>query len=664
MKSTIFILFGVCIFQICSTAAISEEVFNVQWENYKNEFNKVYPSIEEEQFRKEIFKVNLEKINIHNEKYRNGEVTFEMGLNQFTDLTASEMKERLGFKNAPTMISENDFDAEWNYFKNKYHRMYSSTAEAQFRKEIFKKNLEKINNHNEKFRNGEVTYSMEINEFADLTTEEFKERLGFKGASAIVNKEDFDAEWNYFKNKYHRMYSSTKEEQFRKEIFRKNLEKINNHNEKFRNGEVTYAMEINEFADLTTEEFKKRFGFKGASVIVSEETLNTEWNNFKREFHRMYSSTKEEQLRKEIFRLNLEKINNHNEKYSKGEVTYEMGVNQFADLTTEEIKKRLGFKTGPDTLGEEVFNVQWENFKNEYNKMYSSTTEEGLRKEIFRVNLEKINNHNKKYQNKEVTFEMGINQFTDLTTEEFKKQSGGIISNNRAGIRMASFATNITEKSAVPDEVDWYYHGFQTEVINQAQCGSCYAQAVTGAIESHWFIKHGEFIRLSQQEIVDCSYTYGNMGCMYGDLKNTFTYIMANGIGTYDKNPYQGQPSDCRQYEPRYNISGFVQTKEEDEEDLKRAVAKGPVIAVINTGLVTFQYYKGGVYYDENCVIDPYSVNHFVLILGYGTNKDGDDYWLIKNSWGPNWGLAGYMYMARNRGNQCGIATEAMYPVL
>lgn len=90
----------------------------------------------------------------------------------------------------------------------------------------------------------------------------------------------------------------------------------------------------------------------------------------------------------------------------------------------------------------------------------------------------------------------------------------------------------------------------------------------------------------------------------------------------------------------------------------------GPVSAAIDASHESFQFYSKGVYFEPKCGKKISELNHAILVVGYGVEPDGQKYWLVKNSYGPDWGINGYIKMAKNKDNHCGIATYASYPLV
>lgn len=303
----------------------------------------------------------------------------------------------------------------------------------------------------------------------------------------------------------------------------------------------------------------------------------------------------------------------------------------------------------------------WQSFKMEHSKQYAHETEELVRKQIFAENLKKIEMHNFLYSKGLKSFTLGVNRFADMEASEFKKLMNGFVAGNSTSSESATYLSpNV--KFSLPDTVDWRTKGYVTPVKDQGQCGSCWAFSATGSLEGQWFRKTTQLVSLSEQNLVDCSHKQGNDGCEGGLMDFAFQYIKDNvGIDTEESYPYQAKDATCRFKKASVGASdkGFTDIAENDEAKLQEAVATvGPIAVAIDAGHDSFQLYKSGVYNEPACTDN---LDHGVLVVGYGT-LNGQDYWLVKNSWGLGWGEQGYIMMTRNGGNQCGIASKASFP--
>lgn len=306
-------------------------------------------------------------------------------------------------------------------------------------------------------------------------------------------------------------------------------------------------------------------------------------------------------------------------------------------------------------------------FQNDFNKSFASVSDEHFRMNIFAKNVEKVRLHNKMSEDGIVLFKMGLNQFADMTFKEFLKR-------NEVNEEIVQVPDDVPfdpvmfendESIKIPFSFDWRDHGVVSRVKDQKSCGSCYAMATVDSIESHLMIKTGKLIELSVQEIVDCAGDFETWGCEGGIKFRVYDYIkIKGGLSTSIDYPFEGAQLGCKRSQfaaVPIHLKSYVEIPSNDEELLKLAVIKsGPIAVSIDINHESFMRYASGIYEEPNCTSN---TNHAALLVGYGS-EDGKDFWILKNSYGVIWGEAGYIRVARNPENLCGIASESFYPLL
>ncbi|KAM0937222.1 putative actinidain [Dioscorea sansibarensis] len=305
-----------------------------------------------------------------------------------------------------------------------------------------------------------------------------------------------------------------------------------------------------------------------------------------------------------------------------------------------------------------LYSDLFESWCREFNKSYASEEEKLARFKVFEDNLAFVNRHNSAGN---FAYELGLNAFSDLAHHEFRAARLGL----SVGLLEPSGDRIVFRGSAggVPDSVDWRTSGAVTAVKDQGSCGACWAFSATGAIEGINKIVTGSLVSLSEQELCDCDRTY-NSGCGGGLMDYAFKWVIQNhGIDSEDDYPFKGAERTCLKNKLNrrvVSIDGYTDVPANNEDLLLQAVAKQPVSVGICGSERAFQSYSKGIF-NGPCSTN---LDHAVLIVGYGS-QNGEDYWIVKNSWGTSWGMDGYMHMQRNSGSSqgvCGINMLASFP--
>lgn len=285
-----------------------------------------------------------------------------------------------------------------------------------------------------------------------------------------------------------------------------------------------------------------------------------------------------------------------------------------------------------------------------YRKVYG-VDETHSRFALWNKAYDYVQDHNAK----NLSWTVGVNQFADLTDEEFSTMYLGFKWDPSRQPRNVK----ILDETDIPNSIDWRQKGAVTPIKNQGQCGSCWSFSTTGALEGLHFIKKSSLISFSEQQLMDCSSSYGNQGCNGGLMDDAFSYARDYGIEQESVYPYQGAVGTCAYSASQvvYKNTGYTDVTKNNPTQLKAAVNLQPVSIAVEADQNAFKYYTSGVV-SSGCGT---SLDHGILIVGYASN-----YWIVKNSWGTSWGLQGYINIATGTQNNgagvCGINSSASYP--
>jgi len=315
----------------------------------------------------------------------------------------------------------------------------------------------------------------------------------------------------------------------------------------------------------------------------------------------------------------------------------------------------VGYGSGNMPTSEEISST-WLGFKKAFDRKYEPE-EEPHRLEVFRQNFIYMRHENLKG----LPYTLGVNQFSDLSRSEYAERHLGFTHLSEVWGAVAHVGEHDWQGEELADEVDWTKRGAVTPPKDQGQCGSCWAFSTTGALEGAWEVATGALVSMSEQQLVDCSAS--NSACDGGSMPLAFEYATTSGICTEASYGYDASKGSCKSQTcdvaiPNGGVTGYKNVKSESEKALLSALQLGPVAVAIEADQTAFQMYAGGIL-TGSCGAN---LDHGVLAVGYG-----EDFWLVKNSWGSSWGSNGYIKLARGMDDgpgQCGILEMASFPVV
>ncbi|XP_028989015.1 cathepsin K-like [Betta splendens] len=405
-------------------------------------------------------------------------------------------------------------------------------------------------------------------------------------------------------------------------------------------------------------------------------SLDEQWEQWKTKYKKLYKDQNEEELRRRIWEQNKEMIEVHNKEAKQGNHSYKLGMNQFGDKESVEmpvmkasdkmlrhILPKISRKM--TVLDQELRNQIWEKMNKKLIKYEKFLNQQLLNNMIAEIEdddwvsaydvLEKVKTNNL------ILRALVMNDIYEQMADQSIKSKVLILTDIAETV--AQYQKIKVYKSSgknLSKSIDYRRDGLVTPVRNQGACGSCWAFSAAGALEGQLAKKTGRLLELSPQNLVDCELE--SDGCDGGEPDFAFEYVQENGYVHYETDyPYIGEKQKCHRTPPppgAAQCKGVVWIPEGDERLLAEALHEvGPLSVSIDASDKKFMFYKSGVYYNPVCNKD--ALNHAMLLVGYK-----EKHWIVKNSWGEDWGKKGYIKIARNHDNHCGIASDASYPLV
>jgi cathepsin F len=300
---------------------------------------------------------------------------------------------------------------------------------------------------------------------------------------------------------------------------------------------------------------------------------------------------------------------------------------------------------------------------------------------IFTQTVKEIEAHKAKYGD---AAWMGLNEFSAMTKEEFAKArllkpfAADAVSCLANGVLVDT--TKVKVDAPPPATWDWSNQAkpVVSPIQNQQQCGSCWAFSTVSAVESAWAIATGTLIKLSEQEVVDCSTAcvlednqqVCNGGCNGGWPWSALTDVEGwMGLNTEAAYPYTATTDACKRtttgvFAPVTNYTCLSGPNSNGPNYAVETVmqafsySNGPLSIAMDAGIL--QTYSSGIINPTAGECSTTQLDHAINIVGWGVSGS-TQYWKVRNSWGTAWGEAGYFRIIFGKG-ACGLNAGVTFP--
>ncbi|XP_020810811.1 cathepsin L1-like [Drosophila serrata] len=304
---------------------------------------------------------------------------------------------------------------------------------------------------------------------------------------------------------------------------------------------------------------------------------------------------------------------------------------------------------------------QWTTYKRQFNKTYAPE-HDYYHRWIFSAVDKLVRKNNIEYAQGKVAYFLKVNEYSDTDRSAVYANPPSMPAESIQGT--GSKPANYKYYHEIQGGIDWRESGFVSPVRHQGECNSCWAFSTAGLLETHMAKKTGRRVAMSPKHLLDC--VEKNGGCDGGWVSHAINYTRDNGISSWESySPYKPQNDVCV-YNPRGNQvlpRGYVILEPNEKKMAEVVYNIGPVTVSLDHLYTEFYEYSRGILSIPDCRNGKGFLKHSMLVVGFGTDPEGRDYWLIKNSFGEKWGENGYVRLARNAGNMCGVASLPQYPV-